>query len=214
MSVCVSAMVAAINAVPAPIQAMTCSVSGDAKALVDSPSIVVVLIPEADQGVGAETHALPADKHEQQVIGRDKDQHGGRKEIEKSKEAPERFVLVHVAGGVDMDQAADTGDHQDHHGGKRIHPKSHIHFERSEIDPGIKPVDEKSLFGCKSLEGEKRIHGKSEGKDDRRAGNEADRSLAHPFLNRGTQQAVDNGPDQREENNPAKIICLYWMIHN
>ena len=28
MSVCVSAMVAAINAVPAPIQAMTCRVSG------------------------------------------------------------------------------------------------------------------------------------------------------------------------------------------
>ena len=37
--------------------------------------------------------------------------------------------------------------------------------------------------------------------------------LSYFFLYDRAQKTVDDGPDQRQEDDPAKIVCLYRMIH-
>ena len=75
----------------------------------------MVLVPESDQGIGAESHPLPTHEHQQQAIAQNQGEHGGGKKIEVGEEAPEGFVIMHVAYGINMDQTADARYNQDHH---------------------------------------------------------------------------------------------------
>ena len=152
------------------------------KSLIAGPRIVMILVPETDQSIGAQPYSLPTDKHQKQIVAHDEDQHGGGEEIEKSKEAPIGSILVHVACRIDMDQAADTGHDQDHDGGKRVDQEGHIDLQRSESDPGVEIVDQEAFFGLESLESKKGGKRKCESDGNRGTGNEADRPFAHPFL--------------------------------
>ena len=61
-----------------------------------------------------------------------------RSEIEKQiEETPERFVIVHVASGVYMNESADAGDNKNHDGREGIDHERHIDFERAQIDPSV-----------------------------------------------------------------------------
>jgi hypothetical protein len=46
-----------------------------------------LLIPEADQQVGRETHAFPAEEHLHEVVGRHQHQHGEGEERQIGEEA-------------------------------------------------------------------------------------------------------------------------------
>ncbi len=120
---------------------------------------------------------------------------------------------MHVASGVDMNQAADAGDDEDHHGGKRVDHKGHIHFQRAEIDPAIKVVDQKALFGFEPFQDKKSVDRKAKGDHHRCAGDQANGALAHALLDLRAQQPVDDRPDQGQENDPADKICLYRIVH-
>ena len=74
----------------------------------------VALEVEADEQVGRETDALPADKHEQEVAGEDQDGHEKEEEIEVAEVARVAGVVAHVADGVDVDEEADAGDDEQH----------------------------------------------------------------------------------------------------
>ncbi len=62
---------------------------------------------------------------------------------------------MHVAGRVNMDQTADAGDDENHYGRERVDQESHVDFQRAEIDPAIKIVDQKTLLGFEFRENEK-----------------------------------------------------------
>ena len=181
--------------------------------LVAGPGIALILVPESDQRIGAQSDAFPTDEHQQQAIAQHQGEHRGGKKIEIGEEAPEGLVIVHVAGGIDVDQTADPGNDQNHHRGKWVHREGHIDFERAETDPGIESIDKKTAFGVQSLQGKEGNQRKTESDDNRRAGNETDRPLAHAFLNLRPQKTVDDRADQRQENDPAEIVCLYRIIH-
>jgi hypothetical protein len=56
-----------------------------------------LLVPEADQQVGREAHAFPAEEHLHEVVGRHQHQHGEGEERQIGEEARLVRVLGHVA---------------------------------------------------------------------------------------------------------------------
>ena len=59
-------------------------------ALLPAVRVGQLLVPEADQRVGAEADAFPADEHQQQVVAQHQRQHREGEEVQVGEEAPER----------------------------------------------------------------------------------------------------------------------------
>ena len=76
-----------------------------------------LLIPEANEQVREQTHALPAKEHLQQVVGRHQHQHGEREAGQIGEEARARWVLGHVADRIDMYERRDRRDDHEHDSG-------------------------------------------------------------------------------------------------
>ena len=53
---------------------------------------------KADEEVGREADAFPADKEQEEAFGKDEDEHEEHEEVEVGEEAPVTFVLGHVGG--------------------------------------------------------------------------------------------------------------------
>ena len=53
----------------------------DDECFVPGPRIVVVLVPESDQGIGTQSYSLPTHEHQQQAIAQNQGEHGGGKKI-------------------------------------------------------------------------------------------------------------------------------------
>ena len=77
-------------------------------------------VPEPDEQVAAEPHALPAQVEQQQVVGQHQDQHGADEQVHVGEEAAVAFLVAHVLGGVEVDEEADEGDHQHHDQGQGV----------------------------------------------------------------------------------------------
>ena len=95
------------------------------------------LVPEADQQVGAQPHPLPADEHQQVVVGQHQHQHGGHEQVEVGEEARVAGVAVHVADGIHVHQEADAAHHEQHDGAQRVDHQPHVHREGAGENPGI-----------------------------------------------------------------------------
>ena len=87
----------------------------------------VFLVPEADQEIGAQTDAFPADEHEEHVVRRHQYEHHEDEEVQVREVPGIAFVVVHIARGVDVDEKAHARHHQAHDNRERIDP---------ETDPG------------------------------------------------------------------------------
>ena len=104
----------------------------DNKGLHAGRSLFVVLVPEADEQIAAETNALPAEEHHHEVVAQNQQQHRENEEVEIAEEAPIRGLLLHVRGGVDVDQRSDAGDDQGHQSAERIHRKRKVEVNRAD----------------------------------------------------------------------------------
>ena len=91
---------------------------------------------EADEQVGGETDALPADEHQQEAGGQHQHQHEEHEEVEVGEEAPVAFFVRHVADGVDVDEEADAGDDAEHDEGEVIDGEGEVDLEAGDGDPG------------------------------------------------------------------------------
>ena len=77
--------------------------------------------PEPDEEVGAESHHLPEDEGEEEVIGEDQPQHGEGEEGHPGVVAVvARFIVGHVAQRVYLDHQADHGHGEGHDHGKLV----------------------------------------------------------------------------------------------
>ena len=117
----------------------------DDEGLVAGGRVRLLPAPEADQRVRAEPDALPADEHQQQVVAEHQHQHREREEVEVREEAPVRVVLVHVADRVQVDQAADAGDDQDHGAGERVDLEGDVGVQGADVDPARHAVEQEAL---------------------------------------------------------------------
>ncbi len=75
---------------------------------------------ESNEQVAARADAFPADEEQQEIIGKNQHQHGEHEKIQVAEEAVVTAFVSHVAGGIDVNQEADAGDDENHHGGKRV----------------------------------------------------------------------------------------------
>ena len=91
---------------------------------------------EADEQVGGEADALPADEEQQEVRREDQDRHEEHEEVEVGEEAPVAVLMRHVAGGVEVDEEADAGDDGEHDEGEVIDGEGEVDVEAGDGDPG------------------------------------------------------------------------------
>ena len=80
-------------------------------------------VPEADQEIRRESHALPAEEQLQEVVGRHQRQHGEGEHRQIGEEARPVRVVGHVADGVKMHEARHGVDHDQHHSGQCVDAK-------------------------------------------------------------------------------------------
>ena len=90
---------------------------------------------EPDQQVAAQPHAFPADEQQRVVVRQHQHQHEEDEQVQIAEEPVVAVVVRHVAGGVDVDQEADAGDHQDHHGAERVEQEAPVGGEASPACP-------------------------------------------------------------------------------
>ena len=82
-----------------------------------------LLVPEADQKIGGETDAFPAEEHLHQIVGRHQHQHGEGEQRQIGEEARPVRIVVHVADRIDMNQRRHGVDDDQHHYRERIDAK-------------------------------------------------------------------------------------------
>ncbi len=97
----------------------------------------LLLVPEPDKEVGAKADRLPEHVKLEEVVRHDEHQHGEREQGEVGEEARISLVPVHVAGGIYMDERADRGDDDEHHGGQLVDLEPDMDVEIARYDPGV-----------------------------------------------------------------------------
>ena len=96
----------------------------------------VLLEVEADEQVGGEADALPADEEQQEAGGEHQHQHEEHEEVEVGEEAPVALLVRHVAGGVEVDEEADAGDDAEHDEREVVDGEGEVDLEAGDGDPG------------------------------------------------------------------------------
>ena len=94
------------------------------------------LEPEADQEVGTETDALPADEHQDDARGHDQDEHEEHEQVEEGEIPGIGLVPGHVGGGIDVDEEADAGDDEGHDRRELVEEERDRRGEGTAGDPG------------------------------------------------------------------------------
>ena len=110
--------------------------AGNHEGLARGAAVGRVPVPEADQQVGADPHALPAQVEQQQVVGHYQQQHGADEQVHVGEIAADRFVFPHELNGIKMDQEAHPGDHRHHHHRESVNIKCDAGCELAHRHPG------------------------------------------------------------------------------
>src|SRR2546429_257112 len=147
MSVWAVAMTAAKSAVSVPTTATTASAGGadpvHEEGLLSRRGVLRLLVPEADEEIGTEADALPADEEKGEIVREHEDQHRGGEEVEVGEVAREAAVPVHVTNRINVDQEADAGDDERHDWREGIQAEPRLGAERPGDDAGVDVVMER-----------------------------------------------------------------------
>ena len=101
--------------------------------------------PEPDQQVGAQPHAFPEDKHEEDVVGQHQSQHAGCEQRHAGVVAEIAGVAFHVALRVNLHHQADEGYDHDHHGRECVYQDADMDIEVAEHHP-LDIVNQQHMF--------------------------------------------------------------------
>ncbi len=91
---------------------------------------------EADEQVGGETDAFPADEEQQEVRREHQHGHEEHEEVEVGEEAPEAVLMGHVADRVNVDEEADAGDDGEHDHGEVVDGEGEVDLKAGDLEPG------------------------------------------------------------------------------
>ena len=153
------------------------------------------IIPVADQQVGAEADAFPAEEQLQQVVRRHQHQHGEGEQRQIGEEAIARELVVrHVADGIDVDQHGDERHHRDHHRRQRVVAQCPCDVETAGLDPCAEGDDAGFGIARDKLEAGDRTE--RSGDQHAQDGN----CLRGAIADRAAEQAGDQRSEQRRED--------------
>ncbi len=106
-----------------------------------------LVLPEADEEVGGEAHALPADVQEQVVVGEDEQQHRREEQVQISEEAAAPLVVLHVPDRVQVDQRADARDQQHERHRQLVEAEGDVRLEALDRDPAEQVARQGPVLG-------------------------------------------------------------------
>ena len=91
--------------------------------------------PKTDEEVGAQSNALPSNKHEEVIVGQDQRKHEEDEQVQIGKIAVETFLVLHVTRGVHVDKKSNAGDDEDHQARKVIQHEPKLCLEAPRLNP-------------------------------------------------------------------------------
>ena len=169
--------------------------------------LLFVAVPEADQHVRGQPHALPAEEHLQQVVGEHDQLHRADEEHHPEPEPRQGRIAAHVAGPVYHDEQRYPADHVGHDDGQRIRKDAGPHADR--LYPGYLIVD------LGAAEGPGQQQRRRKGACQR----EADRHVAGPPMREFPDGRHYQGRDERQyPDRPGGLGAhgereLEWLGH-
>ena len=84
------------------------------------------LEPEADQQIGSQAHAFPANKQQEGISSEHKNCHEKHEQVHVREISPVSLVIVHVADGINVDQETNARDDEQHNQRKLVENKAEI----------------------------------------------------------------------------------------
>jgi hypothetical protein len=152
-----------------------------------------LLEPEADQQIGRQTHAFPAEEHLQQVVGGHQHQHGEGEERQIGEETRTMRIVVHVSDRIEMHQRRNRVDHDEHDGRQRVDAERPFDIDAAGLDPAQHgDLDHLTRLAMGERDGEEHDP-RQDGDHDHQTGGDIFRSLG---ADRAAEQAGDQEADQ------------------
>src|SRR6266403_1575086 len=157
---------------------------------------------KTDQQVTAKSHTLPADEEENVIGGEDQDEHEEHEQIEVGEKAVVAAFVGHVAGGVNVNEPADSGDYEEHDHGELVDLEVEAGAEISGDDPGEVLLDPGDIFWREVGEF---ADGFERGQERETGGTDGDGvdELVRPL---GAEKAVDRRAEERQRGNDPEIV--------
>ena len=151
------------------------------------------VVPEADQQIGHQADAFPAEKQLHKVVGRDQRQHEKGEQAQIGHEARDRLVLRHVADGIDMDHRRDDGDDEDHHAAQGVEAD-----RPGDVDPaGDDPAEQRNDL---RLGRRKDVAEHDDAEHRRQQERAAGDELRAAVADRAAEKAGDDRGDERQKD--------------
>ena len=91
--------------------------------------------PEPDEQVAGHADEFPEDEKLDEIVRQHDAEHREREQAQAGEEAREPAVFAHVAEGINVDRAADTGDDEHHHQAQGIELQPEIHVQIADGQP-------------------------------------------------------------------------------
>ena len=187
----------------------------DDEGLLPAHGVVVIQVPEADQQVRTKADSLPPHKEDEQVVAQDQHQHREREEVQVAEKALESAVIPmvfpHVADGVDMNERAHAGNHQDHDRRERIQQQRELGEEITRANPGVEIVDEEALprgeRGCQLEDLPQRERERQHGRPAAKTDHEGPRELP---AGEDQPEPAQQRAHERKQRNPAdRLVHMF-----
>src|SRR6185503_17168168 len=91
--------------------------------------------PEADEQVGTYADEFPENKHLNEIVREHDAEHREREQAQAGEVTAEATVLAHVAAGINVDQAANARDDQQHQPAERIDRDAELNLKIADDQP-------------------------------------------------------------------------------
>jgi hypothetical protein len=102
---------------------------------------------ESNQQVAAQADAFPPDKQQQVICRKNQHEHEKHEQVEVGKKPAIPRIVVHVTGGINVNQPAHTGDDEEHDHGKLVHAQRKVGLETARGNPREKRFGKGNLIG-------------------------------------------------------------------
>ena len=160
-----------------------------------------LLIPEADQQIGSETDALPAEEHLHQIIGGHQHQHGEGEQRQIGEEARTVRIFVHVADRIEVHEARHGVDHDEHHRRQRVDAQGPVDAHLAGGHPVAEHGDVTLVMADGHIE---KHHPRQRGAGQQQRGRD-------DFRGAGADPAAEAASDQKAEQR-KKDDCLNHRV--